>query len=217
MKKKLVIYDLDGTLVDTREDIARSANFMRCQLGLPELPAETVCAYVGLGLARLVESSLQSSDPELLERGARIYRAHYAEHLLDKSRLYPDVIEALDYFKDCAQVVITNKPEPYSSRILKELGVSGRFLDIVAGDEVYPKKPSPESTRAMMHRFSAFPGEAIFIGDSPVDVQTGLAAGIEIVGMAQGFVPKEELEKAGPHYLVDHFKELLRIAKKNGW
>lgn len=217
MKKKLLIYDLDGTLVDTREDIARSANFMRSQLGLPELPVEAVCATVGLGVTRLVESSLQSSDPELLERGASIYCAHYAEHLLDSTRLYPDVIELLDYFKDRAQVVITNKPEPYSSRILKALGVSGRFLDIVAGDEVYPKKPSPESTRAMMHRFSAIPGEAIFIGDSPVDVQTGLAAGIEIVGVAQGFVPKEELEKAGPHYLVDHFKELLRIAKKNGW
>lgn len=217
MKKKLVIYDLDGTLADTREDIARSANFMRRQLGFPELSPETVCAYVGLGLNRLVESSLQSSDPELLERGARIYRAHYAEHLLDNTRLYPDVLEALDYFKDCAQVVITNKPEPYSSRILKALGVAGRFLDVVAGDEVYPKKPSPESTRAMLHRFSVVSGEALFIGDSPVDVQTGLAAGIEIVGVAQGFVPKEELEKAGPHYLVDHFKELLRIAKKNGW
>jgi phosphoglycolate phosphatase len=190
---------------------------MRRQLGMPELPSEVVCEYVGFGLRKLVENCLQSSDPDLMEKAAKIYSTHYGEHLLDTTRLYPDALIALDYFKECAQVVITNKPEPYSSRILKDLGVAGRFLDVVAGDEVYPKKPSPESTRAMLSRFSVRPAEAVFIGDSPVDVQTGMAAGIEVVGVAHGFVPKAELQKAGPHYLVDHFEELLRIAKKNGW
>ncbi len=214
---RLIVYDLDGTLVDTRKDIARAANHMRARMELPPLPEKEICSYVGLGLKRLVESCLKTEHPAKVEEGTKIYRAFYAEHLLDHAVLYPGVTEVLEHFRRRRQAVITNKPNPYSRQILEALGVAGYFTEIIAGDSEYPKKPDPESLLAVMRREGAAPAATLLVGDSPIDVETGSKAGVLTVGVAQGFCGRAELERAGPDHLVEGFPELLELAKEKSW
>ena len=217
MKARLIVYDLDGTLADTRKDIAGSANTMRFRMGMGPLAEEQICRYVGLGLNRLVESCLETREPARVEQGTRIYRAHYAEHLLDHSRLYPGVAELLEHFRGRKQAVITNKPNPYSRQIVEALGLAGYFTEVIAGDDGYPKKPDPASLRAMMGRAAAGPGGAVFVGDSPIEVETGAKAGAITVGVAQGFCDRSELEQAKPAHLVEGFPQLLALARERSW
>lgn len=214
---KLIVYDLDGTLVDTRRDIAEAANHLRARMSLPPLPEKEICSYVGLGLQRLVEGCLNTTDPAKVEEGTLIYRAFYTEHLLDNTTLYPGVREVLEHFRPRRQAVITNKPDPYSRRILEALGVAGFFTEIVAGNSGYPKKPDPASLLDLIRREGAEPGGTVFVGDSPIDVETGAKAGAVTVGVAQGFCDREELEISGPDHLIENFQDLLELAKERAW
>ena len=214
---RLIVYDLDGTLVDTRTDIARATNHMRARVGLPSLPEKEICGYVGLGLTRLVEGCLGPADPAKVEEATRIYRAFYSQHLLDHAALYPGVREVLEHFQERNQAVITNKPDPYSRQILEALGLAGYFLEIVVGNSGYAKKPDPESLLVLMRREGAPPEGTLFIGDSPVDVETGFRAGVTTAVVTQGFSKREELERAGPDYLVRGFPELLELARGRSW
>lgn len=213
----LIVYDLDGTLADTRRDIADAANFMRGRMGLPPLAGKEICGYVGLGLKKLIENCLGTTDEARVEEGSRVYRAFYSEHLLDNTALYPGVLDLLKHFKDRRQGVITNKPEAYTRRLLEALGVAGYFPEVTAGDSGYPKKPDPESLLAMMRKEGAEPGGTVFVGDSPIDVETGAKAGVRTVAVAQGFCDRHELEQAAPSHLVGGFADLLALAKKENW
>lgn len=215
--KRLIVYDLDGTLVDTRKDIAQAANHMRARMDLPPLPEKEICDYVGLGLSKLVEGCLGTADPAAVEEGTRIYRSYYTEHLLDNTVLYPGAIELLEHFRDRAQAVITNKPDPYSRRILEALGVARYFLEIVPGNGRWPKKPDPASLLDLMSREQVSSEEVLFVGDSSIDVETGARAGVQTVALAQGFAGLEELLEAAPDHLLKGFAELLSLAKEKRW
>ena len=142
-KFKLLIYDLDGTLVDTAEDITRSINFMLAEFDKPKRDRKEVSAFVGLGVFHLVQNVLGEKDPKVVEKAIKIYRGHYAKHMLDTSRLFPGAAEFLKHFRSRKQAVITNKPNPYSKDILIGLGVADYFVEIIAGDSPYPKNPIP--------------------------------------------------------------------------
>jgi phosphoglycolate phosphatase len=215
--KKLIIYDLDGTLVDTREDIFRGVNHMLKELGRPPISNDEIAGYVGHGLYHLMKKSIQSNDEKMIEKGSKIYRKYYAEHMMDHSCLYPGVLEILDYFAGKKQAVITNKPNPFTVDMLEALGISKYFVEIVAGDSDYPKKPDPAAVLAMMKTEEASADETLFIGDSEIDVQTARNAGVETVVLSHGFTDRSELESAAPLAIVENFDELLRLAKKKGW
>ncbi len=215
--KRLIVYDLDGTLVDTLQDITNAANFMLAQMQAQPLMADQVRRFVGRGMYQLVGDCLGTEDPERIAEGMRIYRAYYHEHLVDHSKLYPGALEALNYFSSRTQVVISNKPNPYSADLLKALGVSGFFMAVIGGDSPYPRKPDPASLKAMMGRAAASCDEALVIGDSPVDVETGRRAGVLTVAVTHGLADREALMAAAPDFLVASFKVLLRVAKKQGW
>ena len=215
--KQLILYDLDGTLVDTREDIAQAANHMLRQMGSPELPHDVIAGYVGRGVHHLIGHCLKSEDPKRIEKGIKIYRAYYGEHMLDHSRLFPGVLEMLQYFKAQHQVVLTNKPNPFSYDLLRALGVAAYFAAVIAGDSVYPKKPDPAAVRAMMERFGVAAEAAVFIGDSLIDIETARNAGIGIAVIAHGFGSREELQSASPDLLAADFVELLEKIKEKGW
>lgn len=216
-RKRLIIYDLDGTLVDTLEDIFQSANFMLTRMRVPLIAREETKRYVGRGVTELVKSCLKTQDARLLEEGLRIYRAHYGEHLLDHSRLYPDAKAVLERFKDRRQAVITNKPNPYSQRILRALGVADYFVRIIPGNSEYPKKPDPTSILALMNETQSQPEETVFVGDSAIDVETGRNAGVGTVGILHGFSEPNELVSTAPDLLVSDFRELLRVTTDVNW
>ena len=215
--KQLILYDLDGTLVDTREDLAQAINHALRQMGRAPMATDAIARFVGLGLNRLVGGCLRSEDPAEIEHGSRLFEAHYAAHLLDHSRLYPGVREVLGHFKSRRQAVVTNKPDPFSRRILTGLGIAGYFFEVVAANGAYPKKPDPAGVLALMGQAKVEPHATVLIGDSRIDVETSRNAGIMVVGMAQGFEEEKELADAAPDAFLRNFRELLDYAKQRGW
>ncbi|HEU4384048.1 MAG TPA: HAD hydrolase-like protein [Anaeromyxobacteraceae bacterium] len=187
---RLALFDLDGTLVDSREDLYLAVRHALSALGLPARSPEDVISYVGEGAARLLERAI---DPQqhLLEPALAAWRSHYGQHLLDHTRLYPGIGPALASAR-CALAVHTNKPGAMARRILEGLGVLSRFGAVVGGDEA-PRKPDPTGTLEIMVRLDASPGEAVFVGDSRVDQETAAAAGVRFVAVSWGFSPASPL------------------------
>ena len=215
--KKLIFYDLDGTLVDTKEDIARAANFMLQKMGAPPIDVEEIAGYVGLGVFHLIGNCLKTEDAKRIEKGIKIYRTYYGEHMLDHSRLFPGVPEMLEHFKGGTQLVFTNKPNPYSYDMLKALGVVGFFAEVLAGGGDYPKKPDPAGVLAMLEKFKVPAEQALFIGDSRVDIETARKSGIEAAVITHGFSDREALQSASPDMIAEDFVELLQKIKEKGW
>ena len=217
MRKRLIVYDLDGTLVDTGEDIAAAANQMLAALNGSPLPREEIRRCVGRGLHDLIARCLKTDDPRRVQRGLEIFEAHYAAHLVDHSALYPHATEVLDYFKDRKQVVLTNKPNPFARDLLTALGVADYFVTIMAGGSLHPKKPDPAALLSLMHKEQITPQDTLLVGDSLIDVDTGRNAGILTVVMTHGFEDQAALAAAGPDVTVRNFQELLRLAQRHGW
>lgn len=217
--KRLIVYDLDGTLVDTLQDITASANYMLHTLGRPPVTVEDVRVYVGRGVRELVRQCVGNPGDADIHSAILVYREHYGRHMLDTSRLYPGAHELLDHFDRLGrtQAVITNKPNPYSTQILTALGVSDRFLQIIGGDDGYPKKPDPASLVAVMAEARVAPAETIFIGDSPVDIETGRRAGVFTVAVTHGLATPEELAAARPDATAAGFAELAELARAQRW
>lgn len=216
-KVKLVLYDLDGTLADTREDIACAANYMLREMGAPELTRDQVACHVGQGLHHLVSGCLGTADKKKIEAGARYYRDYYGRHMLDHTVLYPGAREVLEYFRSRRQAVITNKPNPFSRQILEALGAADFFFQILAGDSGHPHKPDPRAMQYVMQQAPASPAETVFIGDSLIDIQTGRNAGVKTVVVSHGFSAEDELQSAAPDGLFRNFSELLAHARRERW
>jgi phosphoglycolate phosphatase len=214
---KLIFYDLDGTIIDTRKDIARAANYMREQMGLIPLEEKTVERYVGRGLQYLIEGCLETKDQKAVDKGAKFYRRHYEEHMLDHSRVYPGVVEVLEHFKDRSQAVVTNKPNPFTDDMLEALKIRPYFSYVIAGSSEYPKKPNPAAIHALMKKTQSTASEALFIGDSLIDIQTCRNAGIRIAVLTHGFNDEDTLKLGCPDYLFSDFIELLKMAKEKRW
>lgn len=215
--KKLILYDLDGTLADTRRDIINSVRHALKILNGPELTDEEIKDCVGTGLHALIKQVFRTEDEKLADRGSKLYREHYKKHMLDHTALYPGASEFLESFKDRKQAVITNKPNPFSSQILEALGVGHYFIAILAGDNGLPFKPDPAAIHHLMEETGATEEEVIFVGDSAVDIQAARNAGVEVVTLSHGFANEAALLEARPDHMVRNFPELLAHAKQKGW
>jgi phosphoglycolate phosphatase len=215
--KRLIVYDLDGTLVDTLEDIACAANHMLRIMQAPAVSPQEVRRHVGRGMHELVKGCLKTEELKRIEYGVKVYCAYYARHMLDHSRLYPGAQAVLDHFKQRQQAVITNKPTPFSHDILKALGVANYFAEIIAGDSGYPKKPDPTSVLSIMKKGLITPTEALLVGDSPIDIEMGRNAGVLTVSITHGLADEDELASAAPDVMVRNFEELLELAKRQEW
>ena len=210
---KLIVYDLDGTLIDSRRDIANAVNGTLKELGLKTLPMEQVSSFVGSGVMHLMRQTLEvvTSDPaRYVDCSIKLFRRRYAEHLLDETRLYPSVIKVLEFFKARKQAVITNKPEDFSVTILRELGAASYFFRIVGGDRGFPKKPDPGSLQELLRSVGGAPEETVFVGDSAIDIETGKNAGVKTVAVTYGFGKQDEIEKSQPDFILADLEELTR-------
>lgn len=215
--KRLIIYDLDGTLVDTGEDIAEAANHMLTELTGAALPSDEVRRCVGQGLHDLVRRCLKTDDEALVERGTTLFGDYYGRHLLDHSRLYPQARQTLDYFRARTQAIVTNKPQPFARDLLAGLGVADYFLEIIAPGSGFLKKPDPAAVHHLMARQRLVAEEVLLIGDSLIDVETGRNAGVLTVVLTHGFQDQEDLAAADPDLLVNNFEELLALARRKTW
>ncbi len=207
-----IIFDLDGTLVDSSRDITNALNHALTPHGLRELSVEDTIKLVGEGIGRLIEKVLPE---ELLPRRAEImdeFLRYYEEHISDYSRLYPGVREALDMLKDNPLSVVTNKREHLSVKLLKNLGVLQYFRSIVGPDTTGERKPSPKPVLYACERAGVPPSNSILVGDSNIDIETGKAAGIITVAVPYGYRTKEDLKDADFHLKHD-LTELIDLIK----
>ena len=202
---RLLIFDLDGTLIDSSRDIAISTNAMLRHLGRPEVDAKTVNSYVGNGVGTLVRRALGESAPEPEYEAALAFFTHYYRaHSLEHTRLYPGIREALDELKgpEAKLAVLTNKPVKISRDILHGLGAADYFFRIYGGDSLEGKKPNPIGIAKLMDEAGARPEETTMIGDSDVDMITARNAGVQACGVEWGFRP-ESLGEPCPDILVE--------------
>ncbi|MBZ5507755.1 MAG: HAD-IA family hydrolase [Acidobacteriia bacterium] len=214
---KLLIFDLDGTLVDSREDLANSINAMLGHFGKKELPHEVIASYIGDGAPMLVRRSLGDPDDENFVQDALLYfMAWYREHKLDTTYVYEGIRESLDAIQKIRDgqplkmAVLSNKPVGPSRAIVEALGLGPYFFQIYGGNSFHTKKPDPAGVQALLEEAAVFAEETIIVGDSDIDVLTARNAGIYSVGVTYGLAP-HTLEDAPPDVLIDHPKELADV------
>ena len=184
---RVLIFDLDGTLIDSKLDLAISVNATRRHMGLDPLADETIFGYVGNGAQVLVQRALgEGVTLEEIEKGHKFFLAYYRAHMLDNTVAYPGVREALEMLKERDLAVLTNKPVRFSQAILDGLGLARYFQYVYGGNSFATKKPDPEGVRMLLRDFGAAPGEAMMVGDSEVDVRTARNSGTWACGVTYG-------------------------------
>jgi len=206
----LVIFDLDGTLIDSSRDLANSVNATRAHLGLAPIEHEVVYSYVGNGAPVLIRKALGPAYSDEAVQGALDYfLSYYREHMLDYTALYPGMREVLDEFFDAEiqMAVLTNKPVRFSQAIIDGLGLSAHFLRVYGGNSFEQKKPHPIGIATLMAECGAAHAETMMVGDSSVDVQTARNAGVTAYGVTWGFQP-ETFGAYPPDFLIDKPREL---------
>lgn len=185
---RALIFDLDGTLIDSKQDLIRSVNAMLVETGREPLHEDTVSSYIGHGAPRLVARALGNGASEKeCESALKFFLAHYDEHKLDSTSAYPGVAEALEQLRDFPMAVLTNKPVRVSKKILEGLGLAKYFRVIYGGNSFDTKKPDPLGAKKILWELGAAPAEALLVGDSEVDVQTARNAGTLAAAVNYGF------------------------------
>lgn len=202
---RLAVLDLDGTLLDTLDDLAASVNAALLAVGRPARPRQEIERFVGEGARRLLERAV-APHAELAAPALEAWWRHYDVHCLDRTRPFPGLPELLTR-SGRVLAVHTNKPGKVARRMLAGLGLLERFAVVTGGDEG-PRKPDPAGTLEIMRRLGARPEDTVFIGDSAIDVRTARHAGVAMVAVTWGFRPRAELRAAGAVHLVDRVAEL---------
>ena len=208
---KLLIFDLDGTLIDSLPDLADATNHMRASYALAPLNAEEVRRLVGQGARSLVERALAGAAPVQVDEGLERFLAYNLAHIADKTRVYPGVVETLQVLqaKGYPLSVLSNKNVALCREVLSRLGIDHFFPTVYGADSLPYRKPSPEPVLALLREFGVGARECILIGDSINDVAAGQGAGVVTVGCSYGYGDRSEL--AGADYQVDDFPALLGL------
>lgn len=213
MNRQLLIFDLDGTLADTRKDLMEAVNHVRRRFDLSPLSLETVTGYVGDGINKLLERALPNISPETLPQARAYFDEYYREHVVDHTRLYPGVAEMLDALNGHPCAVLSNKAQEYTEEIVERLGIRPYFRLVLGGRADFPRKPAPDALRYIMKKMEATPAATLMIGDTKNDILAGKAAGVVTVAVTYGFRSREQLAPYQPDYMIDHPGELVAVVE----
>jgi phosphoglycolate phosphatase len=206
--RPVLIFDLDGTLVDSKQDLTTSVNYIRTRFDLPLLTAEEIARFIGNGALMLIRRALgPKASEDNVQAGLQMFLSYYRTHMLDSTVLYPGVLETLDRLVDCKLAVLTNKPVHFSCAMLDGLGVYKRFAAVYGGNSFDHKKPDPVGVYQILSDTKGQRERTWMIGDSAVDVLTGRNAGIRTCGVTYGYAT-ETFKDAPPDFLIDNFSDL---------
>lgn len=217
-KTKAILFDLDGTLIDSAPDLAAAVNATMEELGRASYDEATIRTWVGNGATTLIGRALSADrriDPALDERLWRealsVFMDHYRCRICDKTVLYPDVEEVLRHLKDRGYEmgVVTNKPSEFVAPILEKLGIDAFFKTVLGGDDLPVKKPDPLPLIVAMERLGVKPDTTVMVGDSENDIIAAKRAGVFAVGVTWGYNYGEEIAASGPDAVIDDFKALI--------
>jgi len=198
----LLIFDLDGTLVDTLEDLANAVNFALQELNKPTLTLLEVRGFLGEGLNKFLQYALRNPSDGELEEAKSLFRMYYADHLTDHTRPYPGIPEVLTYLSAKKKAVLTNKPIEYCEPILKQLNLAHFFDVVVGGHSGIALKPEPDGIHHILQQLGISPEEAAIIGDGDTDILAGKAAGVFTCAVEYGFRPPEVLRKLKADFYI---------------
>jgi len=204
----LIVFDLDGTLVDSRQDLVNAVNHARVRVNLDPLSFQQVVDAVGDGVQSLIGRILGQENIHLRELALAAFREYYGKHLLDNTVVRPGVPEMLEHFKQKGKAVLTNKSRDYTLEILKALGISAAFERIECGDNHEERKPHPAGISRILGHFKVRPERVVIVGDSPVDIETGRKVGTHTCVVRGGFARSEVLSRAKPDFFIDSIGEL---------
>jgi len=204
----LLIFDLDGTLADTKKDIGRSVNLTLREVGLPEKPEILIYSFVGSGIRRLIQQAVGEEEGKRFTTAMAVFRKHYLAHLLDTTTFYPGMDGVLDHFKSKKKAVVTNKAQLYTDKLMAGLKAAGRFDLILGGDNGYPLKPDPKMIVTVLEKLSADPKRSVMIGDGMHDIKAARAAGVPVCAVGYGLGDPEELRRAGPDFFCESVEDL---------
>ena len=212
----LYIFDLDGTLVDSRMDLAAAVNFAREALGLSALSLATVSGYVGEGVAKLMERSLGPEHSAHLDEATELFRAHYGAHLVVHTRAYEGAAQVLQTLRNrgARVAVATNKPERFSRVILERLGLMPHVEALVGGDSLPQRKPDPLPLLTLCSNFEIAPGRTLMVGDSPIDARAARAAGVSMCAVTYGIGTRAELLAQAPDFVSESTRGVLEAGAR---
>jgi len=209
---ELLVFDLDGTLIDSKDDLVKSVNAVRMRMGLEPLPEETVASYIGRGVAVLMRRALgPEASEESVRQAVEFFLEYYRNHMLDHTVAYPGVREGLEALKARTMAVLTNKPVRFSQAILDGLGLSQYFVRVYGGNSFgEQKKPDPIGLFTLMRETGAPAQATMIVGDTDTDVLTGRNAGVWTCGVTYGLAPAT-LETSPPDFLIGDLRELALV------
>ena len=212
-----VIFDLDGTLIDSLSDLAAAVNHVRGVMGLPPLVADRVRTFIGEGARRLIERAVGADAPHRVTEGLERFLVYYGEHLLEQTRLYPGMETVLDQLvsNHVRLSVLSNKPVEMSRKILAGLGVMSYFAQVVGGNSLASRKPDPAGVLHLVDATGTGPAQTLMVGDSYIDATTAAAAGVGFCGVAWGF-SADTLRAHDVAPIVTNPADLLAIVLANG-
>lgn len=206
-----IIFDLDGTLVDSLESITISTNLLFKELGLPEKTPEQLRDFVGGGIEFFLKRVMpEEFHPQISEAALR-YHYYYKKEALPKAKMYNGVVEVLNHFKDKPMAIVTNRIHASAVNILEVLGIKNYFKVIVGGDDPELLKPAPTAILNFIDQYAGGSKNSLMIGDMDVDVQAGKNASVISVGVAYGIGKEEDVKKESPDYLLKDISELKEL------
>ncbi len=212
MRYEHVVFDLDGTLIDSRADLAQAVNHVLRAVGLAPLSLDVVTGYIGEGARMLVKRALGAGHEHLLENSLQRFMQYYGQHLLDHTQLYPGITDSLRGLaaRGVLLSVLSNKPEAMSQAILEGLGVLSRFVAVLGGDSLPTRKPDPAGLEHLRELTGTPPQRMLVVGDSLIDLRTARAASLDFCGVAWGF-GLARLREAGAEPIVTSPAQIVTV------
>ncbi len=206
----LLIFDLDGTLVDTLDDIAASVNHTLAHLNRSPISRDAVRQFVGDGIEALMARSL-GGRTDCLPEAVTLYKDHHRKNLVVRTTVYPAVRETLEHFRSLPMAVISNKTTEFVVPLLERLDIARYFKMVIGADSGLPLKPAPDAVMRLMAEFGSPHERTAIVGDGTTDVRAGKAAGVITCSVTYGFRSEEELRKAGPDFVIHSLSELKNL------
>ena len=206
----LLIFDLDGTLIESKWDIAHAVNFTLKELGLPERPLEEIFGFVGDGVKRLLRLAVGEGNQEKFEEALKVFRGHYLEHCLDRTTFYPGIEPMLEHFAHKQKVIATNKSIEYTRVILNGLGPQ-HFMYRVVGDTGFGLKPEPGMLLHIISKMGVPKDRTVLVGDSTNDINGGHNAGIRVCAVGYGMGNRQKMEACQPDWFIEKPEQLTEL------
>jgi len=212
---ELLLFDFDGTLIDSKVDIATSVNLTLNDLGLPQRSQEEIFGFVGDGVKRLLRLSVGEENLRQYEEALRIFRLHYLTHCLDTTRFYPGIWPVLQYFTGVQMAVVTNKSREYTLRIIEGLQANKLFRAIESPEDGTELKPDPGMLLRALDKLGVSPDRAVMVGDSTNDVRAAKAANVKVCAVGYGYGHREKVMALAPDYYCEKPEDLIDLLGTN--